>query len=104
MPPSEVASDVRHNLFLVIKEALQNIVKHSRATEVWLRVSAGENTLRVIIEDNGRGFEKNGGDPWADGLRNMRERVTEIGGECQIESRVGTGTVIRIELLWPRAE
>jgi len=100
MPPSEVASDVRHNLFLVIKEGLQNIVKHSRATEVWLRVNTGENRLCVIIEDNGRGFEKNGEDPWADGLRNMRERVTEIGGECRVESRVGVGTVIRIELPW----
>ena len=57
MPASEVASDVRHNLFLVIKEGLQNIVKHSQATEVWLRVSTNPQTLRVVIEDNGRGFE-----------------------------------------------
>jgi signal transduction histidine kinase/ligand-binding sensor domain-containing protein len=101
MPASEVASDVRHNLFLVIKEALQNIVKHSRATEVWLRVSTGAATLRVVIEDNGHGFEKTPDDPWADGLRNMRERVAEIGGECRVESHVGTGTTITIELPWP---
>ncbi len=101
MPASEVPSDVRHNLFLVIKEGLQNIVKHSRATEVWLRVNAGPQTLRVVIEDNGRGFEKNAEDPWADGLRNMRERVAEIGGQCRVESHLGTGTVITIELPWP---
>jgi signal transduction histidine kinase/ligand-binding sensor domain-containing protein len=100
MPASEVPSDVRHNLFLVIKEGLQNIVKHSRATEVWLRVSTNATTLRVVIEDNGRGFEKNE-DPWADGLRNMRERASEIGGECRVESHLGTGTVITIELPWP---
>jgi signal transduction histidine kinase len=100
LPDSEVPSDVRHNLFLVIKEGLQNIVKHSHATEVWLRVNTGP-TLRVVIEDNGQGFEKDAKDPWADGLRNMRERVSEIGGECRVESRVGAGTVITIELPWP---
>ena len=100
LPSSEVPSDVRHNLFLVIKEGLQNIVKHSRATEVWLRVTTGP-TLRVVIEDNGRGFEKNAEDPWADGLRNMRERVSEIGGQCHVESRLGSGTTITIELPWP---
>ena len=97
LPSSEVPSDVRHNLFLVIKEGLQNIVKHSRATEVWLRVTTGPS-LRIVIEDNGKGFENNAPDPWADGLRNMRERMSEIGGECRVESRVGTGTTITIEL------
>lgn len=101
MPASEVASDVRHNLFLVIKEGLQNIVKHSQATEVWLRVSTNEKTLRVIIEDNGRGFENGAADPWANGLRNMRDRVVEIGGECRVQSRVGIGTTINIELPRP---
>jgi signal transduction histidine kinase/ligand-binding sensor domain-containing protein len=97
LPSSEVPSDVRHNLFLVTKEGLQNIVKHSRATEVWLRVTTG-SSLRIVIEDNGKGFENNAPDPWADGLRNMRERMSEIGGECRVESRVGAGTNITIEL------
>jgi signal transduction histidine kinase/ligand-binding sensor domain-containing protein len=101
MPASEVSSDVRHNLFLVIKEGLQNIVKHSRATEVWLRVRTSPDTLRVVIEDNGRGFGKNSDDPWADGLRNMRERAAEIGGQCRVESHLGTGTTIIIELPRP---
>ena len=101
MPASEVASDVRHNLFLVIKEGLQNIVKHSQATEVWLRVNTDEKTLHVVIEDNGRGFENGAADPWANGLRNMRDRVVEIGGECRVQSRVGIGTSINIELPWP---
>lgn len=101
IPPFEVRSDVRHNLFLVIKEALQNIVKHSQATEVWLRVDPGAKALRLVIEDNGRGFEQRAKDPWADGLRNMRERLVEIGGECRIASRLGAGTVITIELPWP---
>ncbi|HXS68930.1 MAG TPA: triple tyrosine motif-containing protein, partial [Candidatus Polarisedimenticolia bacterium] len=101
LPPCEVASDVRHNLFLVIKEALQNIVKHSGATEVWLRVNTSAKTLRVIVEDNGRGFEHIVENPTADGLRNMRERAAEIGGECRIQSRPGAGTNVIVEIPWP---
>jgi signal transduction histidine kinase len=100
-PVREVPANVRHNVFLAVKEALQNIVKHARATEVWLRVSAIPGGLRIVIEDNGCGFEGPSPDAWADGLGNMRQRLTEIGGECQVQSRVGAGTVITIEFPWP---
>jgi len=82
----------------VVKEALQNIVKHAHATEVWLRVNAGEEILRIAVEDNGRGFARAPQDAWADGLRNMRQRLDEIGGECRIESDLGKGTTITVEL------
>ena len=103
LPVCEVSSDVRHNLFLVIKEALQNIVKHSRATEVWLRVETSAKTLRIVVEDNGRGFGQAADDPTADGLRNMRERAAEIGGECRIQSQLGKGTSVIVEIPWPAA-
>ena len=100
-PVREVPSNVRHNVFLAVKEALQNIVKHARATEVWLRVSTIPLGLRIVIEDNGCGFEGQSPDAWADGLGNMRQRLTEIGGECRVQSRVGAGTIITIEFPWP---
>ncbi len=100
LPPREVPSNVRHNVFLVIKEALQNIVKHAHASEVWLRISATEQRLRIMIEDNGGGFAREPEDALADGLRNMRQRMKELGGECRIQSRVGTGTEITIEIPW----
>jgi len=100
-PPREVPSNVRHNLFLVIKEALQNIVKHARATEVCLRIHAPGPGLRIVIEDNGCGFDRPPEDALADGLRNMRQRMDEIGGRCLIQSRPGTGTEIVIEMPWP---
>jgi signal transduction histidine kinase len=103
LPVCEVSSDVRHNLFLVIKEALQNIVKHAGATEVWLRVVTNEKTLRIVVEDNGRGFGQTVDNPTADGLRNIRERASEIGGECRIESRPGSGTSVIVEIPWPAA-
>jgi signal transduction histidine kinase/ligand-binding sensor domain-containing protein len=100
-PVREVAANLRHNVFLVIKEALQNIVKHARASEVWLRISATPERLRVVIEDNGRGFDRPPEDAWADGLGNMRQRLAEIGGHCDITSRPGQGTTITLELPWP---
>jgi signal transduction histidine kinase/ligand-binding sensor domain-containing protein len=100
-PQREISTAVRHNIFLVVKEALQNIVKHAHATEVWLRVTATTQGLRIMIEDNGGGFERAPENALADGLRNMQQRMNELGGECRIQSRVGAGTEIVAELPWP---
>jgi signal transduction histidine kinase/ligand-binding sensor domain-containing protein len=100
LPAREVSTEIRHNIFLAIKEALQNIVKHSRATEVWLRVVSNEKFLKIAIEDNGCGFANEPENSTADGLRNMRQRLKEIGGECKIESLTGAGTTVFFELPW----
>ncbi len=102
-PGREVPANVRHNLFLVVKEALQNIVKHARATEVWLRITATSESLRIVVEDNGCGFTRPPENALADGLRNIRQRLEEIGGHCEIQSRPGSGTIITIALAWPPA-
>ena len=100
-PAREVPANVRHNVFLVVKEALQNIVKHAHATEVWLRINTGERSLSLSVEDNGCGFEHPPEDAWADGLRNMRQRLAEVGGECRIASQVNVGTTITVALPLP---
>src|SRR5207247_4274816 len=56
VPEKNVSTEVRHNLFLVVKEALNNIVSHSGANEVALQIVINEQSLSLIIEDNGRGF------------------------------------------------
>jgi signal transduction histidine kinase/ligand-binding sensor domain-containing protein len=99
-PAKSVSAEVRHNLFLVIKESLNNIVRHAGATEVSLLILVTDETISVIIEDNGRGFNgevKNNG---ADGLKNMRQRITEIGGQFQIKSKPGAGTWISFNGSW----
>jgi signal transduction histidine kinase/ligand-binding sensor domain-containing protein len=109
-PVRELSTDVRHNLFLAIKEALHNVVKHAQATELWLRISATPQHLAILVEDNGCGFQPpppprtppSPVDDAGDGLWNMRQRMSEIGGECQIESQVGRGTKVSFELPWPR--
>jgi len=101
IPPRELSTDLRHNLFLVIKEALHNIFKHAHATEVWLRVVVDDQALEVVLEDNGRGFASAPDDALADGLRNMRQRMTEIGGAFAVASQPGSGTKIKLRLPWP---
>jgi signal transduction histidine kinase len=102
IPQREVSTDVRHNLFLVVKEALHNIVKHAGATEVRIRMGLGDEGLRFSIEDNGRGFDHPPDHAGADGLRNMRQRVADVGGRCTIESRPGAGTTVSFDIPWPR--
>lgn len=99
-PELNVPADIRHNLFLAVKEALNNIVKHADAKQVRLGVDVSNGKLRVVVTDDGHGFEHPPQDAWADGLRNMRQRMAEIGGECSIESHSGTGTTIIFDVPW----
>jgi signal transduction histidine kinase/ligand-binding sensor domain-containing protein len=99
-PEFNVPADIRHNLFLAVKEALNNIVKHAGAREVRLGVDVSNGKLRVVVTDDGQGFEQPPQDAWADGLRNMRQRMAEIGGDCAIESRSGSGTTITFDVPW----
>ncbi|HXE42200.1 MAG TPA: ATP-binding protein, partial [Candidatus Baltobacteraceae bacterium] len=69
-----------------------NIVRHSNAKEVRLRVAADEQLLNIVLEDDGQGIGKLEHNGCADGLRNMRKRMEEIGGEFRFESVPGNGT------------
>jgi signal transduction histidine kinase/ligand-binding sensor domain-containing protein len=99
-PDKSVSAEVRHNLFLAIKESLNNIARHSNATEVSMLILATDQSLSVIIQDNGRGFSGEAKSDGSDGLENMRLRIAEIGGQFQIKSRPGAGTSITFNGLW----
>ena len=96
IPQRTVFAENRHNLFLVVKEALNNIVRHAGATEVWLRAKLAGKSFHLTIEDNGRGFKMEPRDAFADGVRNMSQRMQELGGTCEIESVVGKGTCVKL--------
>jgi signal transduction histidine kinase len=100
LPPAPLTSEVRHNLYLAVREALNNIAKHSQAAEVWLRIQWRQDALHIDIEDNGCGFShpSGNGNPPGEGLANMRRRLEQIGGHFACDSRPGGGTVCRIEL------
>jgi signal transduction histidine kinase len=93
-PSVPVSADVRHNVLLVFKEALNNIVRHSHATEVRIHVGVNGKSSYLEIEDNGCGFNGATEDVLADGLRNMRQRMAEIHGRFEINSEKTTGTKI----------
>ncbi|HWV99272.1 MAG TPA: two-component regulator propeller domain-containing protein [Candidatus Acidoferrum sp.] len=93
VPPIPLQPEVGHHLYLAVKESLHNVVKHAGATEVWLSLQLTEETMTVVVEDNGRGFEIDGKvSPDADGLANLKRRLTEIGGRCDYRSEHGKGT------------
>jgi signal transduction histidine kinase/ligand-binding sensor domain-containing protein len=104
IPARELSTDLRHNLFLAVKEALHNIFKHASATEVWLRAMVDARGLEFFIEDNGCGFTSAPDDALADGLRNMKQRMADIGGSFRLESRPGSGTKIILHLPWPEGK
>jgi signal transduction histidine kinase/ligand-binding sensor domain-containing protein len=101
LPAMRVDAELRYNLFLALKEALNNVVKHAKAAEVWLRLRLEPGSFTLVVEDNGRGMAAAAG-PGADriasgsGLVNLRKRLAAVGGRCEIHSAPGRGT--RVEM------
>jgi signal transduction histidine kinase len=99
VPDSALAPEVRHHLFLVAKEAMNNVIKHSQATEVTLSLKVVENILEIWIEDNGRGFSPDAiAQSKRHGLPKMRARVGQLGGKLEMSGEPEKGTSIRISI------
>jgi signal transduction histidine kinase len=88
----------RHGLFLAFKETLNNVVKHSGATEVRLKIEVGEGDLVISIADNGHGFNYATQGPGGEGLEGMRRRMEALGGSCVIRARPNHGTEVELRL------
>jgi ligand-binding sensor domain-containing protein/signal transduction histidine kinase len=94
---------VRRNLLMVFKESLHNIVRHAGATEVRIEVAAETDRLRLLVEDNGIGFDPDLGRSDGHGLRSMRRRSREIDAELDISSESGAGTTIAMTVDFTRS-
>lgn len=104
LPNWPIRAEVRHNLFLAIKEALNNVTKHSKATRVDLALATFDDRFEITVSDNGLGFEVGqvvitprdacGGN----GLSNMNARLAEIGGQCDVSSSASKGTSIKFSI------
>ena len=92
-----VSGQVRHHLFLAVKEALNNAVRHGRATEVSFRLRVQDDLLFISIADNGQGFDSSGQFE-GHGLSNLRERLEQLHGRCEVESAPGSGTTVRLQV------
>jgi signal transduction histidine kinase len=108
LPAVPVAAEVRHNLFLAVKEALHNTIKHAQASEVFLQLKVEPHAFTFILRDDGRGFapgvispepSSNGRISSGHGLNNLAERLKQIGGRCVIHSEPGKGTEIRLTVM-----
>jgi signal transduction histidine kinase len=103
-PARPVSAEARHNLFLAVKEALTNVVKHAHAREVRFGCALAADTLQVTIADDGLGCAgRSPDDPEADGLRNMRQRMVALGGRFELDGSPGAGTRITLTLPLPPA-
>ena len=104
LPPWSLTAETRHNLFLAFKEALNNAVKHASTPEVHISLSIERTGFSLCAADRGKGFSfaesesqavrKDARFASGNGLRNMRQRLKEIGGRCEIHSAPGEGTKV----------
>jgi signal transduction histidine kinase len=90
LPNVQVIGSIRRNVFLVVKEALNNILKHAKATEVNITLIRVENSLTLYIQDNGTGINMDKLRQFGNGLKNMKKRMADIDVEFSIENKNGT--------------
>ncbi len=104
LPPWRLTAEIRHNLFLSFKEALNNVAKHAAASQVDVTLTVKHDGFELIVEDNGKGLDVGplaaGASPHSDrlspgnGLVSMRRRQADIGGRFNISSESGKGTKV----------
>jgi len=102
LPSISLNTEQRHQVFLAFKEALNNVVRHSKAREMLLIISAPQDEFLIEIQDDGCGFDAGLPAEGADGLHNMPERLARIGGVCIITSRPDQGTRVTLRIPLPQ--
>ena len=98
VPERPLDSRLRHGILCAFKEALNNVVRHAKATEVQTTFEFAGDALVVSVLDNGRGFADGVESPGKDGVRGIKNRMQAFGGECQIVSEPGRGTKVVMRL------
>jgi signal transduction histidine kinase/ligand-binding sensor domain-containing protein len=96
-PDPKLGANLRRDLYLIFKEAVNNIVRHSKATNVTIDFSLVGKELVLRIADNGVGFDATD-ECDGNGLLNIRKRALDRGGELEINSMQGTGTRITLKV------
>jgi signal transduction histidine kinase len=90
LPEFVVNGEIRRNVFLVVKEALNNILKHANATEVTLTLKREQERISFYIHDNGVGIDFENLRRFGNGLKNMKQRMSKSGIDFSIENNNGT--------------
>ncbi len=96
VPSTPIPPEVRHNVFLAFKEAVNNVVKHAQATEARVKLQVDADKFILTVADNGCGLGDLSGKQLRNGLKNMRQRLAEIHGEFEIDPGANGGTVVKL--------
>ena len=96
IPQVDISGEKRRNIFLSVKESLNNAMKHSHATHMQIDITAKDHKLLIVVADNGVGIDTEKLRRFGNGLSNMRRRMESIGGTFKIES--GGSCVITFEI------
>jgi signal transduction histidine kinase len=94
IPDVSLGVEIRRNIYLVVREALHNTFKHAGAHEVEIALEVIDKGFKIMIRDNGKGFDPEKLNYQGNGLNNMKKRMNEIGGEFFLHSEPGIGTEI----------
>lgn len=95
---TRLESEVEINLFRVIQEMVTNAIKHARAKELIIQFVQNDDSINIIVEDDGVGFNPNQINSDGIGLQNMYNRINEIGATYNLDTKIGNGTTYVIEL------
>jgi len=102
LPEHRLAAETRHQLFLLVKESFNNIVRHAQASEVRLQLACSNGDLQLTIADNGKGLANEATAQNRNGLANLHERIERLGGSLRIESKAGEGVRLNFVLPLPK--
>ena len=97
IPDKELSGDKRRNVFLCVKESLNNVLKHSKATNLTIKITTN-HSLKIEIADNGTGIDIQNLRQFGNGLKNITRRMESIGGIFKIENKKGTITTLELPL------
>ncbi len=96
LPAKPILPEVRHNVFLAFKEAVNNVVKHAQATEARVKLQLEADKFILSVSDNGRGLGDLSGKQLRNGMKNMRKRLADVRGEFEITPGANGGTVVKL--------
>jgi len=97
IPPREISGERRRNIFLSVKESLNNVLKHSQSSVVRINIIVNERLI-IEIQDDGIGINMEKLRKFGNGLNNMKKRMTSIDGEFNIQNQEGTKTTFYLTL------
>ena len=94
VPAMAVTQEFRRDVYLIVKEAVNNTIRHSGASVVEISIHLDVGEMTIVVRDNGKGIYKAGGSHWGNGMKDMQRRVEQIDGRMEITAGAGTAITI----------